>query len=172
MHAVDRVAGKALEQIVLQHGQRAADAFLAGLEDEVHRAVEVARLRQVARGAEQHRGVAVMAAGVHLAVVAAAIREVVGLVDRQRVHVGAQADRGLAVAGAQHADHAGVADAAVHLDAPFLQLARDQVGGAMLLQAEFRMGVDVLADGGEFGVVAADLVDRRCHEVLLSVRRL
>ena len=59
------------------------------------------------------------------------------------------------------------ADAAMHLDAPFLQLARDQIGGAVLLQPEFRIGVDVLADRGEFGVVAADLVDRRGHVALL-----
>ena len=115
---------------------------------------------------------AVMAAGMHLALVSAAIREVVGLDDRQRVHVGAQTDRGLAVARAQHANHAGRADAAMHLDAPFLQLARDEVGGAMLFQPEFRIGMDVLADRGEFAVIAADLVDRRSHAVLLSVRRL
>ncbi len=76
VHAEDRIAGEPLEQPVLQHGERAADAFLAGLEDEIHRAVEVARLRQVARGAQQHGGVAVVAAGVHAAGVAAAVRQV------------------------------------------------------------------------------------------------
>ena len=46
------------------------------------------------------------------------VGEAGGLLHRQRVHVGAQADAGLAVAAAQHADHAGAADAAMHLDAP------------------------------------------------------
>ena len=101
-----------------------------------------------------------MAAGMHHAGVLAAVRQVVGLLDRQRVHVGAQPDRRLAVAGAQHADHAGAADAAMHLDAPFLQLPRNQLGGAVLLQPEFRVGVDVAADRGQFRVVAADLFDR------------
>ena len=101
-----------------------------------------------------------MAAGMHLALIATAIREVVGLDDRQRIHVGAQTDRGLAIAGAQHANHAGRADAAMHLDTPLLQLARDEVGGAMLLQPKFRIGMDVLAYRGEFAVIAANLVDR------------
>ena len=52
------------------------------------------------------------------------------------------------------------ADAAMHLDAPFFQLLRNQIGGAMLLQTEFRVGVDVTSDRGQFGVVAADLFDR------------
>ncbi len=41
----------------------------AGWKDQVHGAVEIAVLGEVARRAEQHRRVAVMAAGVHLAVV-------------------------------------------------------------------------------------------------------
>jgi hypothetical protein len=122
VHAVHRIAWEALEQIIVEHGERAADAFLAGLEDEVHRAIELARLGQIARRAEQHGGVSVMPAGVHRALIAAAIRDVVGFGDRQRVHVGAQPDRALAVAGAQHADHAGAADRAMHLDPPFLEL--------------------------------------------------
>ena len=63
-----------------------------------------------------------------------------------------------AVAVAQHADHAGLADAAMHLDAPFLQLPRDEVGGAGFLQAEFRMRVDIAADRGQFVVEAG--IDR------------
>ncbi len=88
------------------------------------------------------------------------VRQVGRLQDRQRVHVGAQADRALAVAVAEHADHAGLADAAMHLDAPFLQLLGDQFGGAVLFQAELRVGVDVAADGGQFRLVAAGTVER------------
>ena len=36
------------------HGPRAAETFLGGLEDEVHGAVEIPGLGQIARGAEQH----------------------------------------------------------------------------------------------------------------------
>ena len=122
VHAEHRVAGKALEQLVLEHRQRAAEPFLGRLEDEVHRAVEVARLGEIARRAEQHGGVAVMAAGVHHARPGRLVGHVVRLEDRQRVHVGAQPDRHRAVAFAQHADHAGAADAAMHLDAELLEL--------------------------------------------------
>ena len=89
---VDLVAGKFLEQAVLDHGARAAETFFGGLEDEVHGAVEILRLRQVARGAEQHGGVAVMAAAVEAAGNGRAPFQVGVLFHRQRVHVGAQAD--------------------------------------------------------------------------------
>ena len=58
---------EALEQALLDHHATAAVHLLGGLKDEVHGAVEVARLGEISGGAEQHRGVAVMAARVHLA---------------------------------------------------------------------------------------------------------
>ena len=109
---------------------------------------------KVARGAEQHGGVAVMPAGMHHARRGAAIRQVVRLHDGQRVHVRPQADARLAVAGPQHADHAGLADAAMHLDPPGLQLRRHQLRRAMLLQPQLRMGMQVLPERREFVMVA------------------
>ena len=84
--------GNFVEQAVLDHLARAAAAFFGRLEDQVDGAVVVAVLREVLGGGQQHRGVAVVAAGVHLAGVRALVREGVVLGDRQRVHVGAQAD--------------------------------------------------------------------------------
>ncbi len=52
-----------------------------------------------------------MAAGMHAALVLAAMVEGVVLVHRQRVHVGAQADRPRIVADADGAHDAGLADA-------------------------------------------------------------
>ena len=46
VHAEHRLAGEALEQAVVDHRPGAADAFLGGLEDEVHRAVEAAASRR------------------------------------------------------------------------------------------------------------------------------
>jgi hypothetical protein len=60
----------------------------------------------------------------------------------------------------------------MYLDAPFLKFPRNDVGGAMLLQAKLGIGMDVLPDVGQFGVVATDLVNRGWHGVLLSQRRL
>jgi hypothetical protein len=97
VHAEHRFAGKALEEAVLDHGACAADAFLGGLEDEVHRAVEMPRPGEVFRRAEEHRGVAVVAAGVHAAVVRGLVAEAVRFPDRQRIHVRAQPDRTLCI---------------------------------------------------------------------------
>ena len=41
----------------------------------------------------------------------------------------------------------------MHFDAPFLELLRHEFGGAEFFQAEFRMGVDVAANGGKFVLV-------------------
>ncbi len=75
----DGVHGAALEQAVPDHFPRAAAAFLGGLEDQVDRALEIAIPRQVPGCGQQHGGVAVVAAGVHLAGVHAGVREVVVL---------------------------------------------------------------------------------------------
>ena len=61
------------------------------------------------RRRQQHGGVAVVAAGVHDAFVAAGVFQAGGFLDRQRVHVGAQAQALAALAPAQLADHAGAA---------------------------------------------------------------
>ncbi len=64
----DRLARKALEQAIGGHALRAAvgAGFLGGLEDQMHGAVEVARVRELLRRAEQNGGVAVVTACVHL----------------------------------------------------------------------------------------------------------
>jgi hypothetical protein len=92
VHAEHHVAGKFLEQSVCDHRARPADAFLGWLEDEVDHAVEVARVGEIFRRAEQHGGMAVMPAGVHAPIVRRTVRESIRLVNRQRVHVGAQTD--------------------------------------------------------------------------------
>ena len=83
-----------------------------------NRAVEVARLGEILGRPQQHRGVAVMAAGVHHARMPARVLEGVALGDRQRVHVGADAHGALRGAVAQRADQAGGGQAPRHLDAP------------------------------------------------------
>ena len=156
VHAEQAVAGKALEQAVLEHGARAAQALLGRLEDEVHCAVESPGGGEVARRAQQHGGVAVVAAGVHAPGVLRAVREGVGFFDRQRVHVGAQAHAARRVAVAQHPDHAGAAHAAMHLDAEAGELLGHQGGGAGLLEAELGVGVDVSPPGLHLAVAFLD----------------
>ena len=83
-----------------------------------------ARLGEVLRRAQQHRRVPVMAAGMHLAGDRRGVGELVGLVHVERVHVGAQADRAPGLARPQRADHAGLGQAAMHLDAERLRASR------------------------------------------------
>jgi hypothetical protein len=70
VHAVHRLHRELLEQAVVHHLARAAAAFLGRLENQVDGAVEVAMVRQVMGCAQQHRGMAVVAACMHLAGVA------------------------------------------------------------------------------------------------------
>ena len=92
---------------------------------------------------------AVMAACVHHAGVGAGPGSAAGLVDRQRIHVGAQTQALDGVATHQSADHAGSTDAALHRIAPGFELVGYQCGGAVLLKGQFGMAVDVAAQADE-----------------------
>src|SRR6266851_1937206 len=82
------------------------------------------------------------------------------LFHRQRVHVGAQPDAFAPAAFAlEHADHAGAAEAAMHLDAPLRQLVGDDAGGADFLEADLGMRVHIPADRGELVGEGFDAVD-------------
>ena len=169
--AENGIAGEALEEAVLDHRPAAAQPFLGRLKDEVHGAVECPRLGEVARRAQQHGGMPVMAAGMHAAIVARAVGKAVGLLDWQRVHIGAQADAARRAAAAQDADDAGAADAAMHHAAEPRQPLGHQIRGAPLLEAELGMGVDVAAPLGQFVGEFADARDRRHQLAAFRARK-
>jgi hypothetical protein len=160
VHAEHRVAREALEQAVVDHLLRAGAAFLGRLEDEIDGAVERLDLRQVLGRTQQHRGVAIMAARVHLAGVGGGVGKGVGLLDRQRIHVGAQADAAAAAAVADHAHHAGAAETAMHLDAPGGEPFGHEVTGAMLFVAQLGVGVQVAPQRFDVGPELDDAVDQ------------
>ena len=83
---------KRVHHPVVDHRLAAGAAFFGRLENHHGGAGEIARLGQITRRAQQHGGVAVMAAGVHLARHGRLVGQAGGLLDRQRVHVGAQPD--------------------------------------------------------------------------------
>jgi hypothetical protein len=155
--------GKPLEQPVVDHRLRAGVAFLARLEDQIRDAVEIARFAQVACRREQHRRVAVVTAAVHAAVVAGPVRDVVLLLHRQRVHIGAQSDpsSGRVASSRNDGDDAGAADTGVMPDRPCGQLVAYESRGAMLFEAQLGMRVEVAADVGERIRPATDVLDRR-----------
>ena len=156
------LAGEFLEQAVIHHGLGARAAFFAGLEDQVHRAVKVGVLCQGGGGAQQHGGVAVMAAGMHAALVLADVIEGIDFRDRQRVHVGADADAAagivLAAALAVDAGHdAGLAQAPVHGQAQGGEICGDFVAGAVLFVLELRIGVQIAAKTEQCAEVRSDI---------------
>ena len=160
----DGVAGVPVEQAVLHHPARAPPPpSSAGWKIRFSVPVKRPAFGQMARRGQQHRGVAVVAAGVHHAGVAAGIGQAGGLVDRQGVHVGAQAEPALAVAAHQPADDAGAAEAALHLVAPGLQLLGHQGRGAVLVEGELGVVVDVAPQPDEFIRLAVHVVEECAH---------
>ena len=156
VHAVDGVAVELVEQAFLDHHAGAAQPFFGGLEDEMHGAGEVRFCCQMLGRAQQHGGVAVMAAGMHLVGVDRGVVEVVLFLQVQRIHVGAQADRLLAgTLALQGADNSGLGQPAMHLDAPALQLLGHDLRGALFLEGGLGMAMDVAADGGQLSVIAS-----------------
>ena len=103
---------------------------------------------------QQHGGVAIVAAGMHLSRVHAGVGKGVRLLHGQGVHVGTQANSPCGRARLDDAHHAGGAQAPVDGNAPFGQLGRHHVGGAHFLKAKLGVGVQVAAYGGNgWGVV-------------------
>ena len=164
VEAVHLLDGEAVHQAVLEHGLAAAAAFLGGLKDHHSRAGEVARFAEITRGAEQHGGVAVMAAGVHEAGILRRVREAGRLGDRQGVHVGAKPDHpaAVALAAADDADHAGAADAGNDfVDAEFAQAFGDDPGRPIDVVEELGMAMNVAAPGGDIVVELGEAVNDR-----------
>ena len=157
MHAEHRFHGEFFEQAFLDHFTAAALAFLGRLENEIGGAVEALALGQVLGRAQQHGGVAVVAAGVHAAVVLGLVAEAVHFVDGQGVHVGAHADGARAAAAGQFADHPRLGKAAVHLNAPGFEFCGDDARRAQFLERGLGVGVDVAPDGADFGLLLEDL---------------
>jgi len=108
--------------------------------------------------------VTVVAAGMHPAGNGGAVGQVGRFGDRQRVHVGAQADRASvrALAAFDDADDAAAADAGANLvAAEFAQPLGDEGGGLIEIVEQFGIGVEMAApalrvgnecgDGGIYG---------------------
>src|SRR5438067_7167506 len=103
---------------------------------------------------------AVVAACMHLARMARRVLKCVEFLHGQRIHVGAQADGPVRAAVPDDADHAGDAQAAHDLDAPFIEAGGDHVGGTLFFIAELGVGVDVAPDRFELGLMCKDGFDQ------------
>ncbi|CUX45850.1 hypothetical protein AGR4B_Lc60455 [Agrobacterium tumefaciens str. CFBP 5621] len=154
---VNLVNGKILEQPVGNHGACAAQPFLGRLENEHHRTGKIPGFRQIAGGAEQDGGVHIMPAAVELSGIDGRIGQTGFLRHRQGIHIGPQPDGAVAcMPAAQHTDHTGLAITAMDLDAPGSELFGDDAGRAHLLETDFGMLVQIVADGDKFGNIGPD----------------
>jgi hypothetical protein len=108
-----------------------------------------------------------MAAGVHLARHGGAIGDAGFFLDRQRVHVGAQADclqvaSVDALAALDDTDHAGAPEArGDFIAAEFTQPVCDESRGAMHVVHQLRMRVQIAAPFRDVGLQIGDAVDDR-----------
>ena len=142
-----QIDARRVHHAVSDHRLHAADPFLGGLEHQLHRAGKLWRNLLEHRGnAKQRGGVDVVAAGVHQAGLRAGERQPGLLLDRQRVHVGADGQYRTGSAAFDQADDPGASNACLVADAETGQFARDDAGSAHLLAAQFGMGMDVAAD--------------------------
>src|SRR6266850_151022 len=169
MHAIDGFDRELLEQAVSHHHAAAALILLGRLEDEMDRPGEIARLRQIAGGTEQHGGMAVMTAGMHLALVDRLVREAVLLMDMERVHIGAKRDgptaRGCAL---ERAHHARAGEPAMDRDPEAFQLGSDEIGGPVFLERRLRMGMKIAAPARHIGMEISNTIDDRHGMTALS----
>ncbi len=149
VQGIDLIGGKPFEQAVCNHLPRAAEAFLGGLEDEVHRPVKASCPRQMLRGPQQHGDMSVMSASVENARRLARIGQSAVFVDRQGVHVGAEAQASIGAPGAQNADDPCAADAGDHFEPDVAQGPGDERRRPVLRETEFGMGVDVPPQGDQ-----------------------
>ena len=151
---------EAVHHAIGAHLAPATAALFGGLEDEVHRAVKVLVLGQMLRSCQEHGHMAVVSAGVHLAGMCAGVGKGVELLHGQGVHVGAQSQCAAGGAGFHNAHHPGSAHAAVDRNAPLGQLGGHHIGRAHLLKTQLRVGMDVFAQGRNFGGVGNNGFDQ------------
>ena len=137
----------------------------AGWKDHRHVAGKVTGLGEIARGAEQHCRVAVMTAGVHRPGGLRGVGNAGDLIERQCIHVGAQAEGPdllplAGLAAPDQPDDPGTAHAGHHLvAAELLQPFGDEGRGAMHFVEQLRVRMDILPPRGDIGLQIGDAVD-------------
>ena len=118
--------------------------FFRGLKEQPDGPVQVFFGEQH-RGAEQHRGVRVMAARMHYAGDARLVRNVVGFLDRQRIHIRAQCD-GWPEPVAERRHNTGLGHPTLMLDAQRIQPVRHQLAGLDFLKAKLGVCMNLPAN--------------------------
>ena len=131
--------------------------LFVGLKNENHRSIKITTFSQLPRCAKKHGGMAVMAAGVHHALIARYVVMAAFLGDWQGIHVSPQSNCAIAGAGPQYANNT---TPFVSFDAHAGQQFDDPRPGAHFLKAKFRILVKIPAQFRQIGNV--------CHQAALS----
>ena len=119
---------------------RAVAGLFGGLEKEFDSACELFSLGSEELGcAKEHRGMAVMTAGVHHAFVFRAVRKLILLGDRKCVDIGAQQHGLPLLSAAQGADEAVVVVKAGDFDAEGFKLLLNVCGGLFFMKGQLRL---------------------------------
>lgn len=144
----------------LNHNVRAAALFLGRLKDQRHAAREVSRLGQITGCTQQHRGMPVMTAGMHLTGMFRGIVHARFFRDRQRIHVGAQSDRRPLGLPIDDCDDTGCSDALMYfIYTKLAQPVGDKSCCLVALKLQFGDRMQVLPPRGHIGGKIGNSVD-------------
>lgn len=165
-----RARPRRLEHTLGQHVPGAVVALLAGLEHEHDVAREVlAPRRQQVGGADEHRGVQVVPARVHVAGNRRGVVDVGTFAHRQRVHVAAQQDRRSGSAAAQYRGDRRQCGAGADLERQTVQCGEHVLLCARQVQTDLRCSVQLAAQPDQIPVQLLGVLGQR-HWRLLSSR--
>ena len=150
---------EAVEDAAVDHAPGPAQCFLGRLEDErVPPRERRAPRRQDLGDTEHGRGVGVVAAGVHDAVGLRGHDVSAALGDREGVDVCAEQDRRTGSSALEHGDRAGLGRTGPRLEPERLEPGADDVGRAVLGEAQLGVAVEVVARRHHRGGRQLDLV--------------
>ena len=155
MQPVGRGRSGLIERAVLNHGKRAAQAFLGRLENQLDPSWQlVAVARQQLCDTHADRSMAVVSAGVHHTGVFRSEGQSGLLVNRKCVHIKPQHDGlavGLRLIRFHHCDYAGLADAGAHFEPQFLQMRGDYASCAHFLEPQLGVTMEISPPFYELG---------------------
>jgi hypothetical protein len=151
-----RIAREPIEKTIVHHADRPAETLLRRLEDDIERPFEIARLCRLVSSREQDRGVAVVAACMHLPGQAIRIGESSGFLNWQRVHVCAdsQTPRTFAYTKLAH-DGTRLADAFSYVVAPLAKSLRNETTRFDFFEADLRMSMNATTQFNKFRAALA-----------------
>ena len=150
---------EAVHHPFLDHDLAPAAVFFGWLEQQRHAPGKAARFAQVFRGAQQHGDMAVMAAGMHLAGQGGTVVCAGDLINRQGIHIGAQANGGTRPLPVDDGHDAGRGDAFVEFIHPeFPQAVGDEGSGDVTIESQLGVLVQMASPGRHVCGIIGDTV--------------